>query len=527
MRQIEILDTSLRDGAQAEGIFYSLEDKLRIAYAMDQLGIGFIEAGNPHSNPKDMELFRRIHENPFRNAKLVAFGATRKPGIKPEEDVGCVALAQAGTEYVSLFGKSWSLHVTDVLKTSLAENLSMIHDTVAYFTAMGKQVFFDAEHFFDGYQENPAYALQTVKAAEEAGAVRIVLCDTNGGCFPQQIYEVVQEVKKVCAVPLGIHCHNDMDCAVASSLLAVDAGCDHVQGTLLGYGERCGNANLSAIIPTLQLKRKYQCIPHNSISELTYTARFVAEVANYMIPPSSPYVGKSAFSHKGGMHVDGVQKLRRSFEHIDPELVGNRRNLLVSEMAGRTAILNRIMRIDPTVTKFSPVTERIIHHIKELEYQGYQFESALASIDVLIHKELGKMKEYFTLHHFRIMGQQHKEIAESQLASALVKIQVGEKEEITAAEGNGPVHALDKALRKALEMFYPSLAKVRLIDYKVRVMTPEDATAATVRVLIESTDGEQVWTTVGASPDIIEASWKALVDSIEYKLLQDDIHGRL
>ena len=267
MRQIEILDTSLRDGAQAEGIFYSLEDKLRIAYAMDQLGIGFIEAGNPHSNPKDMELFRRIHENPFRNAKLVAFGATRKPGIKPEEDVGCVALAQAGTEYVSLFGKSWSLHVTDVLKTSLAENLSMIHDTVAYFTAMGKQVFFDAEHFFDGYQENPAYALQTVKAAEEAGAVRIVLCDTNGGCFPQQIYEVVQEVKKVCAVPLGIHCHNDMDCAVASSLLAVDAGCDHVQGTLLGYGERCGNAHLShpaaeKKIPVHPAQQYFRTDPH-------------------------------------------------------------------------------------------------------------------------------------------------------------------------------------------------------------------------------------------------------------------------
>lgn len=526
MRQIEILDTSLRDGAQAEGIFYSLEDKLRIAYALDQLGVGFIEAGNPHSNPKDTELFRRIAEHPFQNAKLVAFGATRKPGIPAHEDAGCVALAQAGTEYVSIFGKSWSLHVTDVLKTSLSENLAMIRETVAYFVAMGKQVFYDAEHFFDGYRENPAYALQTLQAAQDAGARTIILCDTNGGCFPQEIAQVVQDVKKVCSVPLGIHCHNDMECAVAASLMAVQAGCDHVQGTLLGYGERCGNANLSAIIPTLQLKMKCQCIPLNNLSELTHTARFVAEVANYIIPSSLPYVGKSAFSHKGGMHVDGVQKLHRSFEHIDPEAVGNRRNLLVSEMAGRGAILNRIMRIDPTVTKFSPVTERIIHHIKELEYQGYQFESALASIDVLIHKELGKMKEYFTLHHFRIMGQQHKEIADSQLASAIVKIQVGEKEAITAAEGHGPVHALDKALREALEGFYPSLAKVRLIDYKVRVMSPEDATAAIVRVLIESTDGEHVWTTVGASPDIIEASWKALVDSIEYKLLQDDLRSR-
>ena len=521
MRQIEILDSSLRDGAQAEGIFYSLEDKLRIAYALDRVGIGYIEAGNPASNPKDMELFRRIAQTPFQHAKLVAFGATRRPGIAAEQDAGCAALAEAGTEFVSVFGKSWDLHVTEVLKTSLAENLEMIRDTVSYFTRMGKHVFFDAEHFFDGYRHHPAYAMQTILAAVEAGAERVVLCDTNGGSFPQEIASVVEQVARDCAAPLGIHCHNDMDCAVAASLMAVEAGCVQVQGTFLGYGERCGNANLSAIIPTLQLKRKYQCIPAGCLPELTHTARYIAEIANYLIPPSLPYVGKSAFSHKGGMHVDGVQKLRQSFEHVDPETVGNRRNLLVSEMAGRTAVLNRIMRIDPSVTKFSPVTERIMEKIKALEYQGYQFETALASVDVLIYKELGKMKEYFTLRHFKIIGEQNTEET-GQLASALIKIRVGDREEITAAEGTGPVHALDCALRKALEVFYPSLAQVRLIDYKVRVMAPEDATAAPVRVLIESTDGKHIWTTVGASPDIIEASWKALVDSMEYKLIKDD-----
>ncbi len=521
MRKIEILDSSLRDGAQAEGIFYSLEDKLRIAYALDRIGIPYIEAGNPASNPKDMELFRHFADNPLQNARLVAFGATRKPGVPVEEDRNCMALASAKTEYVSIFGKSWDLHVSQILKTSFSENLQMIYDTISFFVRFGKTVFYDAEHFFDGYLENPSYAMRTILTAEKAGASRIILCDTNGGCFPHEVAKIVGEVKKSCAVPLGIHCHNDMDCAVAASLIAVEAGCQQIQGTLLGYGERCGNANLSAIIPTLQLKKKYQCIPSTSLPELTHTARYVAEIANYMIAPSSPYVGKSAFSHKGGMHVDGVQKLRRSFEHVDPEAVGNRRNLLVSEMAGRTAILNRIMRIDPSVTKFSPITEQIIAKIKELEYHGYQFETALASVDVLICKELGQMKEYFSLHHFKIIGEQNAAGGE-QLASALVKIQVGDRKEITAAEGAGPVHALDKALRKALEVFYPSLAKVRLIDYKVRVMSPEDATAATVRVLIESTDGENIWTTVGASSDIIEASWKALADSIEYKLLKDE-----
>ncbi|MDD3193604.1 MAG: citramalate synthase [Oscillospiraceae bacterium] len=524
MRQIEILDSSLRDGAQAEGIFYSLEDKLRIAYALDRIGIGYIEAGNPASNPKDMELFRRVSDNPFQNAKLVAFGATRRPDISAEKDPGCAALAAAGTDYVSIFGKSWDLHVSQVLNTSLPENLQMIRDTVSYFTRMGRTVFFDAEHFFDGYRNNPAYAVQTIQAAEEAGAARIILCDTNGGSFPEEIAAVIKAVRGICTAPLGIHCHNDMGCAVAASLMAAEAGCQQIQGTFLGYGERCGNANLSAIIPTLQLKKKYRCIPGALLPELTHTARYIAEIANYIIPASLPYVGKSAFSHKGGMHVDGVQKLRKSFEHIDPEAVGNRRNLLVSEMAGRTAILNRIMRVDPSVTKFSPITEQIIAKIKELEYHGYQFETALASVDVLIYKELGRMKEYFTLRHFKIIGEQSTEEG-GQLASALIKIQVGDQEEITAAEGAGPVHALDRAMRKALEVFYPSLAKVRLIDYKVRVMTPEAATAAAVRVLIESTDGENVWTTVGASPDIIEASWKALVDSIEYKLLKDDQKG--
>lgn len=522
MRQIEVLDTSLRDGAQAEGIFYSLKDKLNIVYALDRLGISFIEAGNPASNPKDMQLFDRIRSAPLQNAKLVAFGATRKPGTMPEHDAGCQGLLRANTDIVTIFGKSWDLHVRDVLSATLEENLSMIFDTMRYFSDLGKEVFFDAEHFFDGYKNNPDYALQTVETAAKAGASRIVLCDTNGGSFPEEIAQITRQVKKTCAVPLGIHCHNDIDCAVAASMQALEAGCVQVQGTFLGYGERCGNANLSALIPALQIKKGYRCIPEENLKNLTLTARYIAEVANYLIPAAQPFVGQSAFSHKGGMHVDGVQKTSVSFEHIPPELVGNHRNFLISEMAGRNTILQRIHKFDPQKTKDSPETIRIIDKIKQKENEGYQYESALASVDVLICRELGILKEFFTLKHFKIIGEQTEQDAQRP-SSALIKVQVGDKEEITAAEGSGPVHALDKSLRKALEVFYPSLAKMRLIDFKVRVMDPQDATAAVVRVLIESTDGEKVWTTVGASADIIMASWTALVDSIVYKLMRDEL----
>lgn len=522
MQKIEIYDSTLRDGAQAEGIVYSLKDKLAIAAALDRLGVDYIEAGNPGSNPKDMELFRQIAVAPFRHAKLVAFGATRRPDTKAEDDAGCQSLLAAGCEYICLFGKSWDMHVKDVLKTTPEENLAMIFDTITYFTALGKTVFFDAEHYFDGYKHNPQYALETIAAAQKAGAKRIILCDTNGGSFPEEIGAAVKKAGEVCTVPLGIHCHNDTDCAVANTLLAVDAGCVQVQGTFLGYGERCGNANLSAVIPALQLKKGYPCIPDEQMPRLTLTARYIAEIANYIIPASQPFVGQSAFSHKGGMHVDGVQKNTATFEHINPEEVGNRRHLLVSEMAGRTAILRRVQRIAPDVSKTSPVTERIVEKIKEKEFEGFQYESAMASVDLLIYKELGYFKDYFVLKHFRIIGEKNEESPESP-SSALVKVQVGDKEEITAAEGHGPVHALDKALRKALEVFYPNLKKVRLTDYKVRVIDPQDATAATVRVVIESTDGENVWTTVGASQDIIQASWTALVDSIEYKLMHDEL----
>lgn len=525
MKRIEILDSTLRDGVQGEGIYYSVEDKLNIVKALDGIGVDYIEAGNPGSNPKDIEFFERVKALRLKYARLVAFGPTRRAGAAAEDDPGCRALVLAGTEVVSIFGKSWDFQVQEVLRTTLEENLSMIRDTVEYFVSHGKTVFFDAEHFFDGFRENPDYALASLRAAKEAGASVLVLCDTNGGTFPDDAAKIVAGVAEKAGVPVGIHAHDDMGCACALSLQAVKAGAAQVQGTFLGFGERCGNANLSSVIPSLQLKLGCRCIPAEKLPQLTHTARYIAEVTNYVLPKGLPYVGKSAFAHKGGMHVDGVMKNPRSFEHISPELVGNRRGVLLSEVSGRTALLGRIQAIDPSQTKESPATRRALQAVKELEHKGYQFESAGASMEILLHKQLGLFTPFFELEHFKIIGEQFA-AGEERPATAMVKVRVGQKEEITAAEGAGPVNALDRALRKALEVFYPALAQMRLIDYKVRVMEPKDATAAIVRVLIESTDGRQVWTTVGASQDIIQASWLALVDSIEYKLLQDSRRAR-
>ncbi len=518
-QKVDIFDSTLRDGAQAEGISFSVEDKLKIVRTLDKLGVSYIEAGNPVSNPKDIEFFDRVKKLTLRNAKLVAFGSTRRRDTKVDQDKNILSLLSTDTPVVAIFGKSWDFHVKKVIKTSLEENLNMIRDSIAFFKDKGKETIFDAEHFFDGYKSNPEYALSALKAAADAGADCLVLCDTNGACFPQEIYEIVKVVKNTFNVDIGIHTHNDCGMAVANSIMAFEAGATHIQGTFTGFGERCGNANLSTIIPNLQLKRNVRCIPEENLKNLTYTARKISEIANVTLSGREPYVGNSAFAHKGGMHIDGVCKAPSSFEHIDPGLVGNKRRFLMSEVAGRNTVLEKIREIYPGVDKESRETENIIQRLKELEHQGYQFEGAESTFELVIRKQLGKYKPFFELEKFQLMTEQPKLSGPS--ATALIKVTVDNKSEITAAEGNGPVHALDRALRKALEVFYPELAHVHLTDYKVRVIDSNKATAAKVRVLIESTDGESVWTTVGVSTDIIEASWIALVDSIEFKLLKE------
>lgn len=526
MKRLNILDSTLRDGAQSEGISFSLDDKLNIVKALDRLGVSHIEAGNPFSNPKDYEFFERASVLNLKNAKLVAFGSTRKKGISVGEDRNCIALLSAGTPAVSLVGKAWDKQVTQVLGAKLDENLQMIRETVAFFKQAHKEVIFDAEHFFDGYKQNPDYALAAIKTACAAGADSVALCDTNGGCFPEEIARITRAAVEAVTCPVGIHCHNDMGCAVANTLLAVEAGATQVQGTFTGIGERCGNTRLSTVIPSLQLKKGYNCVLPEQMSRLTKTARYIAEVSNMALGQFLPYVGKNAFAHKAGMHVDGVSKLEGAFEHIDPAAVGNKRSFLISEVSGKAAVAAELKKFAPELTKESPETERVMEKLKALEYRGFQFESAAASLEILVKRELGMLTPFFRVEHFKIIGEQILEET-GYSASALIKVSVGEKSEVCGAEGDGPVNALDRALRKALEVFYPCLASMRLIDYKVRVMEPKNATAAVVRVLIESTDGENVWTTVGASKDIINASFLALMDSVEYKLLLEQNAGRL
>ena len=524
-RKLEILDTTLRDGMQGRGISFSIEDKLAIVSALDRLGIDWIEAGNPFSNPKDLEFFTRAGALSLRHATLVAFGSTRKPGSRAEEDPGVQALLRSGAGAVSIVGKAWDLHVTDVLRCPLEENLAMIEETVRSFVRHGRTVMFDAEHFFDGYKANPRYALEALRAAERAGASLCTLCDTNGGCFPDEIARMVAEIAKLLTIPVGIHCHGDIGCAEANTYLAVEAGARHVQGTYLGFGERCGNAALSTVIPALQIKRGWRCIPEEALRQITPTAHLIADISNITLPDNLPFVGRSAFAHKGGMHVDGVSKNHITFEHIDPAQVGNHRAFLVSEVSGRSAILSRLREIDPTLTKESPPTIQIVDALKELERKGFQFESASASFELLVRRMLGRFTPYFSLDHYRII--QQREGMSDNSSAAMIKVKVGDRTRITAAESeDGPVHALDLALRRALEAFYPALSNVRLSDFKVRVIDSKQATAAAVRVLIDSTDGKRIWTTVGASPDIISASWMALEDSMQYKLMIDAAEAR-
>ncbi|HEX2937658.1 MAG TPA: citramalate synthase [Ruminiclostridium sp.] len=519
-KRVELYDSTLRDGAQGEGIAFSVEDKITITKLLDHLGIQYIEAGNPASNPKEMEYFKRSGKIKLEQAKICAFGSTRRCGVKTEEDANLAALIEAGTGTVAIFGKSWDMHVSKVLRTTLHENLDMIRETIAHFKAAGKEVVFDAEHFFDGCRHNKRYAFETLKAACQGGADVLCLCDTNGAAYMTEIYEMTSRVIEAFGKRTAIHCHNDTGLAVANSMTAVDAGVTQVQGTFLGFGERCGNTDLSTLLANLQLKRGYNCIPDGNMQYLTEVSRGIAEVANVKLPHYHPYVGSCAFAHKGGMHIDGVNKIPKSFEHIAPETVGNERKILLSEFSGRSTVLSIIRKIDPSAGKSSPQTKKVMQRIKELEHYGYQFEGAPSTVELLIRKVLGLYKPFFELEHYKIIGEQPAE-DNGASSTAVIKINVNGRAEITAAQGDGPVHALDCALKKALSVFYPALKTVRLIDYKVRVMEPRDASASKVRVLIETSDGNKVWTSVGVSSDIIKASWIALVNSIEYKLTMD------
>lgn len=516
-KKIEIFDSTLRDGAQSEGISFSVQDKINIIKALDDFGIHYIEAGNPGSNPKDIEFFERAKSLKLKNSVLCAFGSTHRKHMKVEEDDNVLSLLNAGTPAVSIFGKSWDLHVKEILKVSLEDNLKLVYNTVSFFKKNGKEVIFDAEHYFDGYKAKSEYALKVLAEAVRAGADVLCLCDTNGGGMPMEIYKAT---KTVCdtfkGMRVGMHCHNDTGCAIANSLLGADAGAVHMQGTFIGIGERCGNTDLSVLIPDLQLKQGYQCI-EQGLSSLSETVIKLAEISNIAVPINKPFVGASAFAHKGGMHIDGVNKCPMSFEHVEPESVGNKRRFLMSEVSGRTTVLAKLKTVAPELDKNSPETAEIVKRLKELEHEGYQFESADASFELMVLETLNRFKPHFKLNMYKTSGEYPLPDA-NMSASAMLKIEVGTNTEITASVGNGPVNALDLALRKALCVFYPQLKNVHLTDYKVRVLTANDATAAKVRVLIESTDGEDVWTTVGVSTDIIQASWKALVDSIEYIL---------
>lgn len=517
---ITTLDTTLRDGAGSSKVSFSNSDKLKIAGLLDRLGVDLIEVGSPVFNSKNKAFFDALPSLELQHARVAVFGSTCRAGAQAEEDAGLLALTGCGVSDAVIFGKAWDLHVTDVLQTTKEENLRMIRDSIRFLTENGMRVIFDAEHFFDGYKANPAYALRVVHTAEEAGAQAVVLCDTNGGTFPDDIMEICRTVCGESHVEIGVHTHNDSGFAVANTVLGVSAGARHVQGTLNGVGERCGNANLSTVIANLQLKRGYDVIPEPCMRRLTPISRAVAEISNISVR-NMPYVSRQAFSHKAGMHIDGVIKNHVSFEHIDPECVGNERSLLVSDIAGKSAVLHVLERIAPAIQKDAEEVGRILRRLKELEFAGYQFEGAEASLELLVRRELGMYHPHFEIELCRLIDE-HNRGRESSYSSVLIKVFVGDKEEITAADANGPVHAMDIALRKALDGFYPCLRWARLTDYKVRVLNSEAATGAMTRVLIETTDNEKSWTTIGVSQDIIEASLAALVDSIEYKLMLVD-----
>ncbi|WP_041667203.1 citramalate synthase [Acetohalobium arabaticum] len=518
---VELYDTTLRDGTQREGISYSTEDKLRITKKLDKLGIDYIEGGWPGSNPKDIEYFQQVQKLSLTNATVAAFGSTRRPGIEAKEDSNLEEIITSGVEIATIVGKSWDFHVIEALETELEENLAMIEETISYLKSNGLQVFYDAEHFFDAYKSNTEYAIETIQAADRAGADRIILCDTNGGTLPLELREIIEKVKDKVDTSLGIHAHNDSEVAVANSLLAVKSGVVQVQGTINGYGERCGNANLSSIIPNLKLKQGIDSVTEEQLKRLTGVSRFVSEVANLTPPTHKPYVGDSAFAHKGGIHVSALMKDPETYEHLAPETVGNRRKVLVSELSGKSNLMYKAEEYGIEIDKENGDLKQALEKIKELEHQGYQFEGAKASFEILMKKATNSYEKLFELEGCRIITEKASGL--TPLSEATIKVKVNGQIVHTAAEGEGPVNALDNALRKALLEFYPALEEIYLIDYKVRVLDGNDGTSAKVRVLIESGNGHESWGTVGASTNIIEASWQALVDSIEYgiKLSQD------
>jgi 2-isopropylmalate synthase len=517
-----IYDTTLRDGTQGEQVNFSAEEKLRIAIRLDELGFHYIEGGWPGSNPKDARFFEMAKDISFKTARLTAFGSTRKSNMEAAACPNIAALLRAETPAVAIFGKTWDLHISEILNVSLDENLGMINDSVEYLKSKGKEVIFDAEHFFDGYKSNPGYARKVLETALRAGADMIVLCDTNGGTMTHELTSVINEVMSY--IPpylLGIHAHNDCGLAVANSLAAVQAGMRMVHGTINGYGERCGNADLIPIIGNIQLKMKKRCLPETSIRELTHLSNYVSDVAN--IPPlnSRPFVGRSAFTHKGGIHVDAVLKNPSAYEHINPELVGNYERVLVSDLSGKSNIAYKAKELGIDTGSETSMNTKIVQQIKTMEDQGYHFDSAEGSLSVLMKKIKGEFKEPFKLESFQVMNAKIGDNPPSTQAS--IKITVDGEEEITAAEGNGPVNALDNALRKALTKFYPEIKEMHLVDFKVRILEGCEGTAAKVRVLIDSSDGKDIWSTIGVSTNIIEASWQALVDSIQYKLSKDEL----
>ena len=527
MALVQLYDTTLRDGAQSEGISFSVVDKLHIAQKLDELGIHYIEGGWPGSNPKDTEFFDKAKSLSFTNSVLVAFGSTRYPESKAEEDANLLALASAGVKVVTIVGKSSESQVTQVLETTLDENLSMIADSVRYLKGRRLTVFFDAEHFFDGFKTNSEYALRTLGIAAEAGADCLVLCDTNGGALPDDVVAAVEAAGKLTPVPLGIHTHNDSELAVANSLAAVQAGVSQVQGTINGYGERCGNANLCSIIPILKLKLGIDCITDAQLVRLTEVSHYISEVANLVPDPFAPYVGLSAFSHKGGYHVSAMSKWEESYQHVDPAQVGNQQRIVVSELSGKKNIMYKAKELGLDLPSKGKEVKELLEQVKFLESRGFQYDNAEASFELLLHRAKPDYKPPFELVDFMVVVETKRRpstrrILEEMLSEAIVKVKVGEEVMHTAAEGNGPVNALDMALRKALLQFYPSLAQIKLVDYKVRILEESTGTESQIRVLIESSDGVNEWRTVGSSTNIIEASWLALADGLEYWLLK---HG--
>jgi 2-isopropylmalate synthase len=519
MKKIFTYDTTLRDGSQGENISFSVEDKVHIALKLDEIGIDYIEGGWPGSNMKDMAFFHRMANSQLKHARIAAFGSTCHPKHRADKDPNLRALLDAHTPVVTIFGKTWDLHVTVALGITLEQNLELIRESVQFLKSKGKEVIYDAEHFFDGYKANPEYALQTLEAAQEAGADCLVLCDTNGGTITEKIRDSVVAAKKVAQVQLGIHTHNDCDMAVANAIIALQYGAVHVQGTFNGYGERCGNANLCTAIPNIELKLGWKTIGPKNLQRMTEVSRYVSEIANMHHRQDFPYVGKSAFAHKGGIHVSAIRKETTSYEHVDPGVVGNERRVLISELSGKSNVVFKAERMGFKLDTHSPSAQVVLNKLKEMEHYGFQFEGAEASFELLYNRLVHEAADFFKLEGFRLITE--KRGSRSSHSEAVIKLSVDGIDEHTAAEGVGPVSALDRALRKSLTTFFPCIGEIRLTDYKVRVLDPKGATDAKVRVLIETSDGQETWNTVGVSENIIEASWQALVDSINYKLQKE------